>query len=124
MPIDPNDPTPVQIFASAVGIGAVAGFASALRSAAILTGRYVGSSVLTGCLTALLTCLIGHQYSRDNIGPYALLGISGLAAYGGATLLDSMLAMLIRFVGAKVDQASGPGQSTRYSRPPSDEVRK
>lgn len=122
MAIDPNDPSPLQIFAAAIGIGALAGFASALRSAAVLTGRYVGSSVLTASLTALLTCLIGHQYVKESGNVYFLLGVSGLAGYGGATLLDSALAMLIRFVGAKVDQAAGKTPKI-YEKPPSDDAR-
>lgn len=124
MPLSPDDPSPLQIFVAAVSIGALAGLASALRSAAALTGRYVGSSILTAALTALLTSLIGHQYVTESKNIYFLLGVSGLAGYGGATLLDSALAMLIRFVGAKVDAASGTGATLKKSdRPPSDEVK-
>lgn len=111
MPLDPStDPSPLQIFISATIIGGLAGFASALRSTSILTGRYVGSAVLTAGLTGLITALIGHAYVHESNNIYFLLGVSGLAGYGGATLLDAALAVLIRFVGSKGDTfTSTPG---------------
>ena len=123
MPLSPDDPTPLQIIAAAVGIGALAGMAQALRTTVLLTGRYVGSSVLTSVLTAILTVLIGWYYVQETRHIYFLLGISGLAGYGGATLLDAGVALLVKIVGKQSDKRNivpGPG---KYQETPSDEIK-
>lgn len=120
MPLTDSDPTPLQIIVAAIGIGALAGMASALRTTMALTGRYVGSSILTSILTAVLTVLIGWYYVQESKHIYFLLGISGLAGYGGATLLDAALAVLVRFVGKQDKRPFVPG---KYVEPPSDEVK-
>lgn len=120
MPLSDNDPTPLQIIAAAVAIGGLAGMASALRTSIVLTGRYVGSSVLTSILTAVLTVLIGWYYVQESRHIYFLLGVSGLAGYGGATLLDAALAVLVKFIGKQDPKTQVLG---RYKDPPSDEVK-
>lgn len=121
MPLSDNDPTPLQIIVAAGGIGALAGMASALRTQIALTGRYVGSSVLTSVLTAVLTVLIGWYYVQESKHIYFLLGVSGLAGYGGATLLDAALAVLVRFVGSK--EFKKPPAPGKHQEVPSDEVK-
>lgn len=118
-----NDPTPIQLFIAAAGIGAIGGLAAALRSSIALTGRYVGSSVLTAVLSALLTALIGHNIAREQANVWMLLGVSGLAGYGGATLLDAGLAVLVKFVGAKGDRIDKTFKPGKYEERPNDEVK-
>jgi len=120
----PDDPTPLQVFVAATGIGAVAGMTAALRSSAALVGRYVGSSILTGGLSALLTALVCHNYARDSSSIYLLLGISGIAGYGGPVVLDAMLAVLVKFIGQKGNQIADNYTPRRRREEPSDEVNK
>lgn len=123
MPLSDSDPSPLQIVAAAVAIGGLAGMAQALRTQVALTGRYVGSSVLTSILTAVLTVLIGWYYVQETRHIYFLLGVSGLAGYGGATLLDAGVALLVKIVGkAERHKPYIPG-SSGYKDPPSDEVK-
>lgn len=123
MPLTDSDPTPLQIIVAAVGIGGLAGIASALRTQVALTGRYVGSSVLTSVLTAVLTVLIGWYYVQESKHIYFLLGVSGLAGYGGATLLDAALAVLVKFVGSKEAKQGKPFVPGKYQETPSDEIK-
>jgi hypothetical protein len=125
MSLPEGDPSPIQVFIAAAAIGGLAGLASALRTSVLLTGRYVGSSILTASLSGLLTALIGHNYVRESANVYFLLGVSGLAGYGGATLLDAALAVLVKFVGSKGVEIKGdrPSKTLKYQTDPSDEVK-
>jgi hypothetical protein len=110
---------PLHIFFSAFTISSLAGLAALLRSQNQLSMRAICSAILYSGMTGLIVALTLYNYfGAEYI--FLLLGVSGLAGIGGATVIDFIVQLIktgkllsvVRFItGGKLNISISAGGS-------------
>jgi len=85
----------VASMGAAVGVGGLAGIASALRSGEKVSARMVITAALTSTTT---TAIVWWGLESSVSDPGMLLAVSSLAGAGGAAVADLMVAAITRAV--------------------------
>lgn len=82
----------VNLACSSFAIASLGGLAGLLRSKKPLGVRSVVAALLYSGVTGLISFLLLSNYCNDErVGPFVLLGISGMAGIGGVTLVDFLI---------------------------------
>lgn len=79
---------PLHIFLSAFAISSIGGLAALLRSKKQISARTIFSALLYSGMTGLIIALMWYEFFDGQGNIYFLLGVSGLAGIGGATIID------------------------------------
>lgn len=87
---------PMTTFASASGLGSLAGLAHLLRSGKPISVRNILSTILNSAISSLVIALIWFSYFRANDNIYFLVGISALAGLGGTSVADLLVTIFKR----------------------------
>ena len=87
---------PMKTFATATGLGSVAGLAYLLRSGKPLTRVSVLSAIINSGMTSLVIALMWWKYYSGDGNEYFLVGVSTLAGLGGASVTDFLVQALKR----------------------------
>lgn len=88
-----DDLDPMKTFASASGLGSLAGLAYLLRSGKELTRTAIASAMINSGLTSLAIAFLWFNYYREQNNTYFLLGICTLAGLGGASVTDLLVTL-------------------------------
>lgn len=86
---------PAHVFLSAFSISSIGGLAALLRSNKELTPRAVVSAFLYSGITGLIVALLWYNVFDGAGNIYFLLGVSGLAGIGGATVVDFLMQLFM-----------------------------
>lgn len=82
----------VNLACSSFAIASLGGLAALLRSKQALGWRNLIAALLYSGVTGLIVFLLLSNYcNEESIGPFVLLGISGMAGIGNVTLVDFLL---------------------------------
>lgn len=87
---------PMRAFAAAFAISSLGGLSALLRGGQPLTVRGIAAAMLYSGLVGLIIALLWYEYFDGKGNIYFLLGVSGLAGVGGATVVDFAIQMLSR----------------------------
>lgn len=92
----PERMTPLQVIASCFAISSLGGLAALLRSGKPLNWRSVFSATLYSGIVGVTIALVWYQYFDGQNNIEFLIGVSGMAGLGGATMLDFIVQVLNR----------------------------
>jgi hypothetical protein len=98
---------PWWLFLSCFGISSFAGLAQLLRSGQPLTFRSVASALLYSGMSGLIVGLLWYNYFSGSDNLYFLLGISGLAGIGSASVIDFLTQLIAGQVGVNIRVSKG-----------------
>lgn len=86
----------LQVFLSCFSISSLGGLAALLRSGKKITVRAILSSMLYSGLVGLVIGLVWYRFLSGDENIYFLIGVSGLAGLGGATVLDFVVQVITK----------------------------
>lgn len=101
---------PWWVFLSCFGMSSIAGLAQLLRSGQKLTVRTTASALLYSGMAGLIIGMLWFNYFDGTGNLYFLIGISGLAGIGSASVIDFLTQLIAGQVGLNIRVSGGKGR--------------